>query len=173
MKDARAAGLVALAMFLSVGCGRATRIATGPPIGAEPPEVVAADWLNTDSPQTLSGLRGNVVLVEFWATWCGPCVAGIPHMNELQKKYHGDGLRVVSFTEENRATVEAFQKGARSPIEYTIGVGSNLDRTYGVTGIPHAFVIGRNGKLLWEGHPATPECEAKIAAALAEKEPQG
>jgi len=168
MKFAKATGWVALLIFLSVGCGRPTRMGSSLPLGAEPPEIVAADWLNTDSPQTLAELRGKVVLVEFWATWCGPCVAGIPHLNQLHKKYHSDGLKILSFTDEDRTTIEAFQK-AHTPIEYTIGVSSNLDRTYGVTGIPHAFLIGRTGKLLWHGHPASPECDEKIELALAEK----
>ena len=145
------------------------RSAQIPKIGAEPPEVVAADWPNTDSPPTLASLRGQVVLVEFWATWCGPCVAGIPHLNDMQSKYRKRGLRVVSLTDEDRATVEAFQKSTKSPIEYTVGVGSELSTTYGVDGIPHAFLVGRSGKLLWHGHPADSECEGKIELALEEK----
>ena len=141
----------------------------GPTIGAEPPEIAAAEWLNTDSPPTLASLRGQVVMVEFWATWCGPCVAGIPHLNELQSKYRNAGLRIISLTDDDLATVEGFQKGRKSPIEYTVGTGSDLGATYGVSSIPHAFVIGRSGKLLWEGHPADPDCEEKIEAGLEEK----
>lgn len=140
-----------------------------PALGIEPPEVVAADWLNTDTPQSLAGLRGNVVLVEFWATWCGPCVAGIPHLNEMQARLGDQGLRILSFTDEDRRKVEKFQKNAKVPIEYTVGLGSSLSAVYGVRGIPHAFVIGRDGKLAWHGHPADPECEEKIVAALAHK----
>jgi thiol-disulfide isomerase/thioredoxin len=143
------------------------KITPTPPLGEAPPEVVAADWLNTDAPQSLAGLKGSVVLVEFWATWCGPCVAGIPHLNELQEKYRKQGLRILSFTDQDRETVENFQKKTTAPIEYTVGLGSQLFKAYGVTGIPHAFVVTRDGKLLWHGHPAAAECEAKIAEALA------
>lgn len=147
------------------------RVVKHPPLGAEPPEVVAADWLNTDDPQTLAALRGNVVLVEFWATWCGPCVAGIPHLNELHEKYRGAGLRILSFTDQDRETVEEFQKKAKAPIEYMIGLGSNLFEIYGVTGIPHAFLVGRDGKLRWHGHPAGSDCEVEITAALNANKP--
>ena len=165
MRLARTSVRVALSMLVLAGWGcsdtqtqQNSKIGPEPIIGVEPPEVAAEDWLNTDSPPTLASLQGKVVLVEFWATWCGPCVAGIPHLNELQTKYRAAGLRVISLTDENRAQVEAFQKGAKSPIKYTVGVGSGLSAKYGVTGIPHSFLVGRSGKLLWQGHPA--ECES-------------
>ncbi len=137
--------------------------------GAQPYELAAADWLNTESPPTLAALKGQVLAVEFWATWCGPCVAGIPHLNELQTKYRDRGLKIVSFTDEDRGTVDEFQKRAKSPIEYTVGVGSDLSAKYGVNGIPHALLINRGGKIIWQGHPADPAFEEQIEKALEEK----
>lgn len=172
MKFAKAAALFTVSMVacLSCGCSNSVRSRSGgggsPALGEEPPEVAAAQWLNTDGPQTLAGLRGNVVLIEFWATWCRPCVAGIPHMNELQTKYGDKGLRILSITDDDQRTVEEFQKHAKSPIEYPIGTGSELGNKYGVGGIPHAFLVGRDGKLVWEGHPADPQCEKNLVAAL-------
>jgi thiol-disulfide isomerase/thioredoxin len=151
-----------LSIVVLVGCDAGTT----PPLGKAPPEVVGADWLNADAPQSLAALKGNVVLVEFWATWCRPCVEGIPHLNELQSKYHNQGLRILSFTDEDRETVESFQQKTKVPIEYAVGLGSQSSETYGVTGIPHAFVVARDGTLFWHGHPASDECEAKIAEAL-------
>ena len=134
--------------------------------GSVPPEIQAADWLNTNSPVSLESLKGQTVLVEFWATWCGPCIAGIPHLNEMQKKYGDKGFRILSLTAEDRETVEAFQKARKEPIEYTVGLNSESSDEYGVNGIPAAFLIGTDGKLLWNGHPSSAECEVAIAKAL-------
>jgi thiol-disulfide isomerase/thioredoxin len=139
---------------------------TASQLGSAPPEIQAADWLNTNSPVSLESLRGQTVMVEFWATWCGPCVAGIPHLNEMQKKYGDKGFRILSLTAEDRETVEAFQKTREEPIEYTVGLGSETSKAYGVRGIPAAFLIGTDGKLLWNGHPSSPQCEEAIAKAL-------
>src|SRR5262249_59940196 len=116
-----------------------------------PPEVSAKDWLNTGKPPTLAGLKGKVVVVEFWATWCGPCVAGIPRLNQLHDDYGPKGLALLSFTDQSKQGIENFRKG--TPMKYVLGTGSELAAEYGVTGIPHAFVIGRGRKLLWGGQP--------------------
>src|SRR5205814_5047942 len=112
-----------------------------PKVGAVPPEVSAKDWLNADTPPTLVGLKGKVVVVEFWATWCGPCVAGIPHLNKLHDEYGPKGLVLMSFTDQSKQGIETFMKG--TPMKYVLGCGSELAADYGVGGIPHAFVIGK------------------------------
>jgi thiol-disulfide isomerase/thioredoxin len=139
-------------------------LATMPKVGEVPPELEAEDWLNTDGALTLEALRGEVVVVEFWATWCGPCVAGIPHLNDLQEKYADEGLHIVSFTDQKKAHVEEFMK--TKPMRYALGTGSQLSRRYGVTGIPHAFIVGRTGALIWHGHPAEDAFEEHLQQAL-------
>lgn len=136
-----------------------------PVVGSQPPEVFAKDWINADSPRTLASLKGKVVLVDFWATWCGPCIAGIPHLNELQNKHKVDGLVILSFTDQSRRGIEEFLE--KTPIHYAIGTGSDLAAEYGVTGIPHAFLIGRDGKLLWHGNPSSEAFDTQLTSALA------
>jgi len=114
------------------------------------PEIQAAYWLNTE-PLTLESQRGKVVVLEFWATWCPPCRASIPHLNELFKKYKDQGVTFISLTNEPRETVEPFVK--QMEMAYPIGGGSPSGRAYKVRGIPHVFVIDRSGKVAWEGHP--------------------
>ena len=110
-------------------------------------------------------LAGHPVVLEFWATWCGPCVANIPHLNELQAKFKDAGLVVVGVSDENRAVVEAFRK--KTAMDYFVAMDPDrsLRGRMGVTGIPHSFLADKTGKIIWHGHPYY-LTEAQIAAAL-------
>jgi thiol-disulfide isomerase/thioredoxin len=138
-----------------------------PKVGEEAPEIAAAAWLNWDGPKppSLKSLRGKVIVVEVWATWCGPCVAGIPHLNEVYDKHAKQGLVVLSLTDQAKKDyIENFMKG--TPMHYTVGIGSQAVEDYGVTGIPHAFIIGRDGKVLWSGQPSEDDFEKTILSQL-------
>ena len=135
-----------------------------PVAGTNPPEISAKEWLNAHGAPRLADLRGNVVLIEFWATWCGPCVKNIPHLNALHDAYASKGLRIVSLTDQSRNGVEPFLK--QTPIKGIVGVGSESASEYGVTAIPHTFLIGRDGKLIWQGNPTEEGLEQRIADAL-------
>jgi thiol-disulfide isomerase/thioredoxin len=135
-----------------------------PEAGDMAPEVSAAEWINVRKAPSLSSLRGGVVLIEFWATWCGPCKRAIPHLNEIHEKYKPKGLHVVSLTRENRQKVEQFMQSV--PISYPVGLGSSSSSAYGVRGIPHAYLVGKDGEVLWHGHPASAEMEREVVAAL-------
>ena len=135
-----------------------------PEVGQPAPEISAQEWINLKAPVTLAKLRGKVVLLEFWATWCGPCVQGIPHLNELQKKYAHQEFQLLSFVEEGHQTMDRFLK--RTSVEYPIGLESTSLEDYGISGIPHAFVLDRAGKIVWHGHPAGPELEQALETFL-------
>jgi thiol-disulfide isomerase/thioredoxin len=135
-----------------------------PKIGEVAPEISAKEWINSKIPLTLADLRGKVVVVDFWATWCGSCIEGIPHLNELQRKYSSKNFQLLSLVEEGHQTMDSFL--TKRHIEYPIGLESSSLDEYGITGIPDAFVIDQTGKIIWSGDPASPEMDKIIAKAL-------
>jgi thiol-disulfide isomerase/thioredoxin len=104
----------------------------------------------------LADHRGKVVLVDFWATWCKPCVAELPNIRAAYDKYHADGLEVVSVSLDfERSALVRFLKTKPMPWPQIFFDGADtrawenpLGRRYGITGIPCLLVIDREGKLV-------------------------
>ena len=96
----------------------------------------------------LDGLRGRVVLLNFWATWCPPCRKEMPDMEKLHQRFEKKGLVVLAVSDEKRETVEKFL--AEHP--YTFPILLDPDRkvsdTFDVEGIPKSFLFDRKGKLV-------------------------
>ncbi len=119
--------------------------------------------------QPITGFeKGNVYVVEFWATWCGPCIKAFPHLSELQKEYKDRGVTIIGtnvwetkdYTDETYAKVEKFVADKGDIMGYTVaydGAGQHMTKEWmsaaGQNGIPAAFVIGRDGNIAWIGHP--------------------
>ena len=97
----------------------------------------------------LTGLKGNVVLLDFWATWCGPCRESIPHLIDLHKTYQGKGFKIVGLSIDKEKDADALRHFVKSlDIPYAIvPAPENVVRQYGVTGIPATFLIDREGNI--------------------------
>lgn len=118
--------------------------------------LTATEWIKGEGPTSFE--PGKVYMFECWATWCGPCIATIPHVNELHKKYYDQGLRVYGMNvwedDEGKGKVEKFVKKQGDSMAYPVafvGEGSAFETEWltasGAAAIPYAFVV-RNGKLL-------------------------
>jgi thiol-disulfide isomerase/thioredoxin len=107
------------------------------------------------SPLSVSGARGKVLLVDFWATWCGPCRGEMPNVIAAYQKYHASGFDVIGVSldeDRNSLTSYAATQGLAWP-QYFDGQGwdNKLAKRYGVHSIPTNFLLDRNGIILGEG----------------------
>ena len=119
----------------------------------------------------LSSYKGKVLVLDFWATWCGPCKVEIPAFVELQKKYGADGLQIVGISiDDTPAELEPYVKDMKMNYPVLVGKGhDDIQDAYGpLVGIPVSVVIARDGKVC-TSHPgltASDEFEREIKALL-------
>lgn len=115
--------------------------------------------------------EGKVYVVEFWATWCGPCVASMPHLADLQTRFRGQGVQLISISDEpleevtaflkRKTTTQAGEEKTFAEITSAYSLTTDPDRSThedymeasGQRGIPTAFIVGKDGKIEWIGHP--------------------
>jgi len=114
-----------------------------------------AGWLNTDMPPTRETLKGHVVVVDCWATWCPPCRAEMPHLAKIAAQYQPLGVVFIGLTPEPadaKAKIEQFiptVDGFDWPVGYEAGVP--IDQL-GVPGYPTMIVFGPDGRAVWSAH---------------------
>jgi thiol-disulfide isomerase/thioredoxin len=116
--------------------------------------------------------EGNVYVVEFWATWCGPCKKSIPHLSELQKRHSDDGMTIIGVSSEEAKVVEKFVRAQGEKMAYTVAVDrrESTKRAWmeaaKQNGIPCAFIVDRKGKIAFIGHPLDDEFESTLKQVL-------
>jgi thiol-disulfide isomerase/thioredoxin len=101
---------------------------------------------------TADALKGKVVVIDFWATWCGPCRELIPEMNEWAAKFKNDAV-FIGLSDEKPEKINEFRKS--TPILYNVATDEtkSLSKILGVKGIPHVLVIAPDGTVRWQGWP--------------------
>lgn len=127
--------------------------------GQPAPRMVIEKWL-TQKPE----LAGKFILIDFWATWCGPCRRSIPEINNLHARFK-DRLVVIGLSDEEEDEVRSMKT---PKIDYTVAIdrSANMMKALAVTGIPHAIIIDPKGIVRFEGMP-TYLNERNVAALLA------
>ncbi|MGD0916354.1 MAG: TlpA disulfide reductase family protein [Thermodesulfobacteriota bacterium] len=118
---------------------------------------------------TLSNLKGKVVLLDFWATWCGPCKESTPHLVQLYKTYHQKGLEIIGMNVD-RGDVSDVRRFVKSmAISYPVIITPDaVQRNYGVTGIPTTVIIDKQGRVRDKIPGFSIKIGQEIAATVAE-----
>ena len=117
--------------------------------------------------QSLGDFKGKVVLLNFWATWCAPCVAEMPALERLQQVLREEGLVIVSINHDSpdaRAEVERFARERGLSFEILLDPDLSLPPKYGITGFPESFFVGLDGTFLEFSDPSTKEQEVRIVS---------
>lgn len=155
---------VVAAPELPEGPGRVVKQASLP-VGS-----MAPDWTLEDSagkPHKLSEYRGKVVVMDFWATWCGPCQMAMPGMQSLHEKLSDRGVNVLGINCWEQADPAAFM--AEKKFTYGLLVkGDDVAKAYGVSGIPTFYVVGVDGKIIYNAVGHNPSGEAQLEKVIVE-----
>lgn len=139
-----------LELVLSASLAPSARPALALEVGDAAVPVAPSEWINAPPGFSWNQLEGRLVLVEKWATWCGPCRQTIPHLNELFDKYDKKGLTIIGVSDEAPGAVKQFLQ--KVEMKYTIAMGGADD--YKTSGIPHAWLVSPERKIVWKGHPS-------------------
>jgi len=144
-----------------------------PLIGSKAPDIKPARWLQGKIER--AGMKGEVVILDFWATWCLPCGETLPHLQAVFEKNAGRGLLVVGIHVSQGEATSIMKMARENRLSYPLVIDSpcaagrgfgETCRRYGVHKIPYTFVVDRRGMVRWAGHPMEPGFEEAVEEAL-------
>lgn len=118
---------------------------------AEDEQRQQADFTLSDlqgKPWTLKQLKGKVVIVNFWATWCPPCRKEMPDLDALNRKFRDQGLVILAISDEEDAKVRPFIAEKKFGYPVLLDPGGKVNKAFAIDGIPKSFVFDREGKLV-------------------------
>ncbi len=173
--------LVALFACAAILCNTARSLADELlTVGSKAPQLNIKHWMKRADGEAKPVTKfetGKVYVVEFWATWCGPCIQGMPHLAELQREYAEKGVQIIGVSSEDLETVQEFlarpvpQRGEKKAADKAPATFAELTSAYSLScdpdestekdymqaafqsTIPNAFIVGKDGKIEWIGHP--------------------
>ncbi len=126
--------------------------------------IAVRQWL-TAKPLETANAKDRVYVLEFWATWCPPCIKTTPHMLALHDKYKDEGLVIIALSQDKSPEkVREFIR--KNKITYHVAIDNATAMEFSVKALPNVVVLSHEGKVVWQGLPWQPEFEAAIKKAL-------
>lgn len=133
-------------------------------VGKNAPEITIREWV-TPNPPDINNLVGRVYVVEFWATWCQPCIQSLPHLISLNNRYKETGLEFISLSQDK--SIDKLKDFVRdNKINYHVAIDNGTTDLFAITGYPTVIVVNHLGKVVWKGYPWNLEFERSIAKAV-------
>jgi len=146
---------IAYIVSMAGACAQLSLSARQPKPGEAPPALGVESLLQapSDAQPSWGARKGKVVVLEFWATWCGPCVAAIPHLNQLADKLKDEPIQFIGITTDEEKVVRPFLR--KKPIHAWIGLGTDRSMfdAYDVTAIPRTVIVDATGIIAAIIHP--------------------
>ena len=133
--------------------------------GCGGPEGIGKDWHRVEPPKpaidftlqqldhgsvSLSQYRGKIVVMEFWATWCGPCRFSLPSLEMIYKQYRDRGVVILLLNQDEESVKVRKWAGKRFSAPILLDVKAQVAQRYGVSGIPHLFIVNQDGQVVYE-----------------------
>jgi thiol-disulfide isomerase/thioredoxin len=152
-----------VAAACAVACAAETALAQSAPsleVGDKAPKLEDVNWLKGEPVNSFQD--GHIYVLDFWATWCGPCVASIPHINKLQKEHKDDNVHVIAvaiWPSDSMTPTDEFVEMQGDAMSYRVAedIDGKTAKAYmeatGSRGIPTVMVVDKKGQLAWMGHP--------------------
>ncbi len=145
-------------------------------VGDKAPAISISEWVQGDAVDFNRDMGKKFYMVEFWATWCGPCKMTIPRLSEFQDKYR-DELTIIGVTSpddrgNSPRAIKRFVKSQGDGMRYSVAIdkGDTTSMAYlaaaGVPGIPHAFLVAKDGRIAWHGSPLDPILDTVLPQVL-------